>query len=84
MAINVGKMVVGNNAVVETPQQPRASRSTAKNLSDIRRRVNKTDERLHDPKHLKLHEIDEEQKDKKVSQYMLDMYESNELISFDK
>lgn len=77
MAINVGNMIVGGNTVVsKAPPTPR-SKDSVKNLSDVRKR-------LRDPRHLKLHEIDEESKDKKVSQYMLDMYDSNELISFDK
>jgi hypothetical protein len=78
MAINVGKMVVGDKTVAETLPSP-TEKKVVKSLSDVRKRAQPKD-RLRDPEHLKLHEIDE---DRKVSQYMLDMY-NNELISFDK
>lgn len=43
------------------------------------------DERLRDPRHLKLNEIDENPKSERVSQYMADMYNlDNDLFSFDK
>lgn len=45
----------------------------------------KLTERLRDPRHLKPIEIDEHKNDKKVSQYMLDMYsdDANGLFSTD-
>ena len=81
MAINVGNLVVKKNAVVTTPQHSKqvGFKSTVKKINRVE--DIEVEDRLKDPKHLKLHEIDE---DKKVSQYMLDMYNSNELISFDK
>jgi hypothetical protein len=85
MAINVGKMVVGDKTVVEASPSP--TKDITKSKDDIRRKALKrmnTDERLKDPRHLKIHEIDNTPTDKKVSQYMLDMYDSNGLISFDK
>ena len=82
MAINVGRMIVGDKTVVETPPSP--TKMVMKSLKDIRNKAQSSDKRLNDPKHLKLHEIDEiNEVDKKVSRYMLDMY-NNELISFDK
>lgn len=43
------------------------------------------EERLRDPRHLKLNEIDENPKSEKISQYMADMYNlDNDLFSFDK
>lgn len=42
------------------------------------------EERLKDPRKLTIDEIDEKKKGEKVSQYMMDMYDNNELFSFDK
>lgn len=42
------------------------------------------DDRLKDPRHLKIAEIDENKRSEKVSQYMMDMYDLNKLFSFDK
>lgn len=42
------------------------------------------EERLKDPRKLTIDEIDENKRDEKVSQYMMDMYDINELFTFDK
>lgn len=42
------------------------------------------EERLKDPRKLMIDEIDENKKGEKVSQYMMDMYDINELFTFDK
>jgi hypothetical protein len=42
------------------------------------------EERLKDPRKLMIDEIDENKKNEKVSQYMMDMYDINELFTFDK
>ena len=43
------------------------------------------EDRIRDPRPLKLVEIDENQKSEKISQYMADLYNlDNDLFSFDK
>ncbi len=85
MAIIAGKIVVGEQTVAETPPSP--TKKLVKSKDEIRKQALKrmnTDARLRDPRHLTIDDLDDTAANRKVSQYMLDMYDSNELISFDK